>query len=207
MNRKYVIFTILILSLIAGFVGSAGIRDASPVETTSPDVAAPAQSVDISTIQPRNYPSVDGSTSTLPLQVTIACEILKVPCAWVEGDFFSSNRRIAPVDTFMEFEEREAIFEIIHNGTHDSYVNLILTNADLILVARERRGGYWGLLFWGVFLTLAGLLKHIPEIVKPEPYWSGWFSEMLILGMMAAGVMTALAAAMALRSSRQREAT
>ena len=76
-----------------------------------------------------------------------------------------------------------------------------------ILVARERRGGYWGLLFWGVFLTLAGLLKHIPEIVKPEPYWSGWFSEMLILGMMAAGVVTALAAAMALRNSRQREAT
>ena len=73
-----------------------------------------------------------------------------------------------------------------------------------ILVARERRGGYWGLMFWGVFLTLAGLLKHIPEIVKPEPYWSGWFSEMLILGMMAAGVLTALAAVMALRNFRQR---
>ena len=73
-----------------------------------------------------------------------------------------------------------------------------------ILVARDRRGGYWGLLFWGITLTLAGLLKHIPKIVKPEPYWSGWFSEMLILGLMTAGVVTALAASMALHNLKQR---
>ena len=71
-----------------------------------------------------------------------------------------------------------------------------------VLTAQDRRLGYGGLLFWGLFLTLAGFLKHIPEIVKPEPYWSGWFSEMLILGLMVSGMATALSATLALRDSR-----
>ena len=57
-----------------------------------------------------------------------------------------------------------------------------------VLVAREQRLGYWGTLFWGIFLALAGILKHLPKIVKPEPYWSGVFSETLILGMIITGI-------------------
>jgi hypothetical protein len=40
----------------------------------------------------------------------------------------------------------------------------------------------------GIFLALAGILKHIPLIIKPGPYWSGWFSEGLIFGMIISGI-------------------
>ena len=67
-----------------------------------------------------------------------------------------------------------------------------------VLVARERKAGYYGMLFWGVFLSLAGILKHLPEILKPEPYWSGPFSEALIIGMMVAGIALAVTSMLAL---------
>ena len=68
-----------------------------------------------------------------------------------------------------------------------------------VLAARRRRAGYFGTLFWGIFLALAGILKHLPEIVKPEPYWSGVFSETLIMGMIVAGIALALTSWLALR--------
>jgi phosphate transport system substrate-binding protein len=150
MSTKYVILMILILSLLAGFIGSTAIREVPPTEEVSLGLSTPAQSVDISTIKPRTYPSVDGSTSTLPLQVMIACVVLDVECAWMEGDFFSSTSRIAPVNPLMDSEATEAIFELIHSGTHGSYVNLISRDADLILVAREpsqdelSQASFWG---------------------------------------------------------------
>ena len=57
----------------------------------------------------------------------------------------------------------------------------------IMLVKGNRRGLYWGI-FMGIFLTLAGILKHIPLIIKPGPYWSGWFSETLIFGMILSGI-------------------
>jgi hypothetical protein len=72
-----------------------------------------------------------------------------------------------------------------------------------VLVARERKAGYYGTLFWGIFLALAGILKHLPEILKPEPYWSGPFSENLIIGMMIAGIALSITSMLALRNSAQ----
>lgn len=86
----------------------------------------------------RDYPRVDGSTSTLPLQRVIACYILGVPCAWGEWEFFGTERSIAPdpeADVPPDLAER--IYNMWHNGTHGSYVNLIENNTDLILVARS----------------------------------------------------------------------
>jgi hypothetical protein len=74
-----------------------------------------------------------------------------------------------------------------------------------VLAARERKAGYYGLLFWGVFLALAGILKHLPKIVKPEPYWSGPFSETLIIGMIIVGVALAVVSILALRDSSRVE--
>jgi hypothetical protein len=74
-----------------------------------------------------------------------------------------------------------------------------------VLAARERKAGYYGLLFWGVFLALAGVLKHLPKIIKPEPYWSGPFSETLIIGMMIVGVALAVVSVLALRDSSRAE--
>ena len=72
-----------------------------------------------------------------------------------------------------------------------------------VLVARERKAGYCGTLFWGIFLALAGILKHLPEILKPEPYWSGVFSETLIIGLIIVGIALALTSLFALRSTKE----
>lgn len=97
---------------------------------------ATLDTVDIAAIDTQIYPRVDGSTSAYPLQITIACEILHVECAWMEGDFFNVTRRIAPVDPLSASEAIETIFNLVHSGTHSAYVNLIEKKVDLILVAR-----------------------------------------------------------------------
>ncbi len=84
-----------------------------------------------------NYPKVDGSTSTEPLHILIACKLFNIGHAWVYSPhWFNSNYRIMP-----SCETRPDICKYIteriyHSGTHSSFVNLINKNADLILVAR-----------------------------------------------------------------------
>ena len=51
-----------------------------------------------------------------------------------------------------------------------------------------KKSGLYSAMFMGSFLALAGILKHIPLIIKPGPYWSGWFSETLIFGMIISGI-------------------
>ncbi len=55
----------------------------------------------------------------------------------------------------------------------------------------------------GTFLALAGLLKHIPLMIIPGPYWSGWFSEALIIGMMISGILLTAACVLMLRSKHE----
>lgn len=55
-------------------------------------------------------------------------------------------------------------------------------------LVRGNRRGVYGAMFMGSFLALAGILKHIPLMIKPGPYWSGWFSEGLIIGIIISGV-------------------
>ena len=74
-----------------------------------------------------------------------------------------------------------------------------------VLVARQRRAGYYGMIFWGIFLALAGILKHMPKIIKPEPYWSGPFSETLIIGLIISGILLAVVSVLALRDAKQKE--
>ena len=68
-----------------------------------------------------------------------------------------------------------------------------------VLAARKQKAGYYGFVFWGIFLALAGILKHLPKILKPEPYWSGLFSETLIIGMIFAGIVLAITSILAIR--------
>ena len=75
----------------------------------------------------------------------------------------------------------------------------------IVLAARKRKEGYYGLVFWGIFLALAGILKHLPEILKPEPYWSGPFSETLIIGMIFAGIVLAITSILAIRDLSRSE--
>ncbi len=56
------------------------------------------------------------------------------------------------------------------------------------LVARGQRWGFIGTAFLGGFLALAGILKHVPRILQPGPYWSGLFSEILIGVLILSGI-------------------
>jgi hypothetical protein len=58
----------------------------------------------------------------------------------------------------------------------------------LIPLVEGKRGGLYGVMGMGIFLALAGILKHIPLILQPGPYWSGWFSEALIAGLILSGI-------------------
>ena len=92
--------------------------------------------VDVSHFSIENYPKVDGSTSTHPLQVIIACEILSVEYDW--HDSWDGTMRVWPSD---EDPSKQNIVEYIrqiqHSGTHGSYVNLITDSVDIIIAARE----------------------------------------------------------------------
>lgn len=92
--------------------------------------------VDISSFTIENYPKVDGSTSALPLQRVLACKIFDVNYIWFDG--FDEYKYIFSNDEdSTKTDEVNLVNNIWHNGTHESYVNLIQKNADIIIVARE----------------------------------------------------------------------
>ncbi|MCJ7823931.1 MAG: substrate-binding domain-containing protein [Anaerolineales bacterium] len=140
MDRKS---TFLMLAILSLFTGACGASTAAPSvpPTDMPAAIQPAsptvRTVDISQLGVRNYPRVDGSTSAYPMQITLACQILDVPCFWQEGDLFGALRRIIPDPEFEGSSDQvEMILSIWHNGTHNSYTNLIEGNSELIIVAR-----------------------------------------------------------------------
>ena len=67
------------------------------------------------------------------------------------------------------------------------------------LAARGQRWGYIGTAFLGGFLALAGILKHVPRILQPGPYWSGLFSEILIGALILSGISLMIISIHALR--------
>jgi phosphate transport system substrate-binding protein len=104
---------------------------ATPVPTPSPTPDVEAMRAAIA----RDYPRVDGSTSALPLQRVVACELLGLPCVWLAG-FWSAATVIPDMTRIDAPELAEPINAITHNGTHGAYVNLLEGQADFILVAR-----------------------------------------------------------------------
>lgn len=85
-----------------------------------------------------DYPKVDGSTSTHPLGVLIACKMLDIPYEWVEDDWIGTKSIVPSPSDEEENEIRDFIYQSTqHHGTHGSYVNLINGESDLILVARS----------------------------------------------------------------------
>ena len=81
-----------------------------------------------------NYPRVDGSTSTAPLNVIIACELLGMGYESFQ-DIYDDSFGMRPVlnkTTAKKFERR-----IKSSQTHQSFINLIDKNTNLILSARK----------------------------------------------------------------------
>ncbi len=79
-------------------------------------------------------------------------------------------------------------------------VFIVLYLGILIPMARGKRSGVIGGIGMGIFLALAGILKHIPLMLQPGPYWSGWFSEGLIIGLILCGIGVAAAGGAVLKS-------
>lgn len=84
-----------------------------------------------------NYPVVDGSTSTLPLNNVIACELLGIKYDWQETliDRSSSMWAIEPKvkgNLKKKLEKR-----VLSNQTHGSIMNLIDNKVDITLSARK----------------------------------------------------------------------
>ncbi len=96
----------------------------------------PVKDVDISPLDIQHYPRVDGSTSALPLQTTLACEILQIHCIWM-FDMFAPTLHIVPGPGVSDIGKQNLIYNLWHNGTHGSYMNLINGDTDFILVARQ----------------------------------------------------------------------
>ena len=55
-------------------------------------------------------------------------------------------------------------------------------------VGRENRVGLVSAGFLGIFLAMAGILKHVPLMLKEGPYWGGLFSEILIIALILSGL-------------------
>ncbi len=102
-----------------------------------PSPSAPSEVGSLRATIAQNYPAVDGSTSTHPLQRKLACNLLDAPCAWSAMSSENVQRTIIPdPDRDISEQSVQAILEVTHNGTHGSYMNLIEEAADVILVAR-----------------------------------------------------------------------
>jgi phosphate transport system substrate-binding protein len=86
-----------------------------------------------------NYPVIDGSTSTEPLHTVLACELFGISYTWIAHPWdFEYPYHVWPsanenhvVASFLNYRATN------HTGTHQSYVNLLNSYADLILVARS----------------------------------------------------------------------
>jgi phosphate transport system substrate-binding protein len=84
-----------------------------------------------------NYPLVDGSTSLLPLARVIACELFGLSYESVAGIGDEGISEIVP-DPYGTREQEISAWimkNIVHNKTHQAYLNLVDGTVDLILVA------------------------------------------------------------------------
>lgn len=95
----------------------------------------PTGDFEIPGLTKENYPKVDGSTSTQPLQALMACKLLNINCNWLYDPMYMHYTVTPP------YQDEESFSFIINNvrntGTHSSIMNLINGEADFILVARK----------------------------------------------------------------------
>jgi phosphate transport system substrate-binding protein len=87
----------------------------------------------ISGLKMDNYPRVDGSTSTSPLNMMVACKLLDIGYRWKRSPF-QNTQSLEPNLT----NNSEKILEQVKTSqTHESFINLINNDTDLILSARK----------------------------------------------------------------------
>ena len=88
-----------------------------------------------------NYPLIDGSTSTIPLSLILACKILNIEYKWIWGT--STHARYVGLSRVEAISTNKRLNDIItlsiskHTGTNTAYMRLVEKKADIILVARK----------------------------------------------------------------------
>ena len=83
-----------------------------------------------------NYPIIDGSTSTLPLNTVIACELMGLDFQWQENrGHGTSSWSIEPQIGSCLRKKFDMVVK--SSQTHNSYINLIDREVDIVLSARS----------------------------------------------------------------------
>ena len=122
MHTKFSIITALLFSVLSIFTSCEKIHTDSPyIDGLSID----------------NYPIIDGSTSTLPLNRVIACQLLGLNYEWQENisSPSSSTWSIEPKikgSLKQKFDKR-----VLSSQTHKSFINLIDNKVNIDLTARS----------------------------------------------------------------------
>jgi phosphate transport system substrate-binding protein len=125
MKRKTIIVVLLFFCL---FVFSACEPD-----TNKDDFDTFKKSTVIEELTVDNYPKVDGSTSALPLNAIIACKLFGIRYKWVP-----EYRNLYGVKPNLDKNDTNKFWDIVKGSTtHQSFVNLINGEAEIILSARK----------------------------------------------------------------------
>lgn len=83
-----------------------------------------------------NYPIIDGSTSTLPLNTVIACELMGLNYQWQENQKNNASKTWS-IEPRIKGNLRKKFDKVVRSSqTHNSYINLINREADIVLTAR-----------------------------------------------------------------------
>lgn len=92
--------------------------------------------IGIENISFENYPKVDGSTSSSVLSMMVACKLLRVPYHWMEPGVMS-EWTLHPVLENIPEQYRDFFGQRIKSSkTHGAFMNLIDSEADIILTHR-----------------------------------------------------------------------
>lgn len=139
MSKNLRFTLVIVITLLLGS-GCTELSPTSPDRRITPkqhDSTQTPESRDMDFITITSYPKVDGSTSTYPMQIQIACNILGIRCEWHDAGPFEPTRRIGPDPLFTDPGGAvDRIYELWHSGTHGAYMNLISGESEFILVAR-----------------------------------------------------------------------
>jgi phosphate transport system substrate-binding protein len=138
-------FSVVFVSCGKGDETSFENDDETPVEIGEPPIISCGDddetSIKIEGLTFDNYPKVDGSTSTQPLNMLVACKLLGVCCDWEPGGkwglilpwefWLKPNPEDIPASDPDFFAEHVKVSQ-----THGAFMNLIDKNADLIMTHR-----------------------------------------------------------------------
>jgi len=121
---KFVLITVLALSAILVYTGCK-----EEVNTEFDNLT----STIIEGLTIYNYPKVDGSTSTEPLNAIIACKLFGIAYKWILTE--DGTKHVEPNLNKNDSSKFTKLFK--SSQTHQSFINLIDKEAELILTARK----------------------------------------------------------------------